>query len=100
MSSSDEPRYRRSGSAISARVLGETVILDLDRNRYTRLNGSAGLLWETLAEPRSTDQLAAELIAEYGIESSRADADAHALIAGLRETGLLEEAPGEPAAGR
>ncbi|HKJ36030.1 MAG TPA: PqqD family protein [Solirubrobacterales bacterium] len=91
MSSSDERRYRRSGEAISARVLEETVILDLDRDRYTRLNGSAGMLWETLAEPRSAEQLAAALVAEYGIEPARAEADANTLIEKLRGRGLLAE---------
>lgn len=91
MSAPDDHRYRRFGEAISARVLDETVVLDLERNRYTRLNGSAGLLWEALEEPRSADQLAAELVAEYGIDSARAEADARALVATLRERGLLEE---------
>lgn len=85
-------RFRRSSTTVSARVLEETVILDLDHDRYTRLNGSAGLLWEELAEPRSSAELAACLVAEYGIGTDRARADAETLLAKLQDGELLEAA--------
>jgi Coenzyme PQQ synthesis protein D (PqqD) len=88
----DAERFRRSSSTVSARVLEETVVLDLDGDRYTRLNGSAGLLWEELAEPRSGAELADRLVAEYGIDSDRARADVEGLLAKLRDGGLLETA--------
>jgi hypothetical protein len=88
----DPDRFRRSSSTVSARVLEETVILDLDHDRYTRLNGSAGLLWEELAEPRSGAELADHLVAEYGIGSDRARADVEGLLTKLRDGGLLEPA--------
>lgn len=87
----DEPTFRRSGAAISARVLDQTVILDLDHDRYTRLNGSAGLVWDELAEARTEAELAARLVAEYGIDVDRARADVGRLLARLHETGLLAE---------
>jgi hypothetical protein len=88
----DRDRFRRSGNAVSARVLDETVILDLDHDRYTRLNGSAGLLWEELAEPRTPAELADRLVSEYGIDAERARADAERLLSKLRAGGLLEKA--------
>lgn len=86
----DERRYEHSERAISARVLEETVILDIARDRYTRLNGSAGLLWEELAEPRTVAELADRLSERYGIPAERATADASALIERLRERRLIE----------
>lgn len=80
---------RRSSAAISARVLDETVILDLDRDRYTRLNGSAGLLWEELAHPRTEPELAQRLVSEYGIDAERARSDVRHLVDRLRDSGLL-----------
>lgn len=87
--SRSEKALRRSSAAISARVLDETVILDLDRDRYTRLNGSAGLLWEELAQPRTEPELAARLVSEYGIDADRARADVSRLVGRLRQSGLL-----------
>lgn len=86
----DPDRFRRSGSTISARVLEETVVLDLANDRYTRLNGSAGLLWEELAEPRTGAELADRLVAEYGIGADRAQADVESLLTKLGDGGLLE----------
>lgn len=87
--SSSDQALRRSSAAISARVLDETVILHLDRDRYTRLNGSAGLLWEELAHPRTEPELAARLVSEYEIDADRARADVRRLVERLRESGLL-----------
>ncbi len=87
----DAPTFRRSGAAISARVLDQTVILELDHDRYTRLNGSAGLLWDELAEARTESELAARLVAAYGIDDDRARGDVGRLLARLRDGGLLAE---------
>lgn len=87
----DADRVRRTPAAISARVLEETVILDLDHDRYTYLNGSAGLLWEELAEPRTVAELAARLVAEYGIEPERARDDAAMLVERLRKSDLITD---------
>lgn len=89
MTQSGERRYGHSEQAISARVLEETVILDLEHDRYTRLNGSAGLLWAELAEPRTIADLAERLRERYGIPAERATADATALVDRLQERRLV-----------
>jgi hypothetical protein len=76
--------------AISARVLDQTVILDLSSDSYTRLNGTASDLWDLLAEPRTQAELATNLIGGHGIDEGRARADVEAFIAPLLERGLLE----------
>ncbi len=95
MKAASERRYGHSERAISARVLEETVILDLDLDRYTRLNGSAGVLWDELTEPRTVEELADCLRRNYGIEGERAAADASALIDSLLGRELIE--PLDPA---
>jgi hypothetical protein len=69
----------------------ETVIIDLGRGRSIGLNQAAGLVWTLLAD-RDDEAIAAELGRRYGIDAERARQDVAALIAELRERGLVEEA--------
>jgi coenzyme PQQ synthesis protein D (PqqD) len=83
---------RHSERAVSARMLDQTVILDLRSDSYTRLNGTASDLWDLLAEPRTQAELAESLIGTHGIDETRARADVGTFIAPLLERGLLEPA--------
>lgn len=69
----------------------ETVIIDLGRGRSLGLNQAAGLVWTLLAD-RDEEAIAAEVARRYGIDAERARQDVAALLAQLRERGLVEEA--------
>jgi hypothetical protein len=85
-----DAQLRQSERAISARVLDQTVILDLSADRYTRLNGTASDLWDQLAEPRTGSDLVGWLISAHGIDERRARDDVQAFLAPLLDRGLLE----------
>ena len=72
-------------------VGSEVVVLDLDGAVYLKLNGSARVLWEALADPASLDQLATVLVDEFGIDDERASIDARAFVDELRRRRLLDE---------
>jgi hypothetical protein len=73
-------------------VVGENVVvLDLDGSVYLQVNGSGRLLWESLAESASEDELVATLVEHYGIESSRAAADVESFLAEVRRRDLLAD---------
>jgi hypothetical protein len=69
----------------------EVVILDLQRSVYLKLNGSARVLWERLAEPATEADLCAALVAHYGIDDERAAADVAAFLDDARRRGLLQQ---------
>jgi hypothetical protein len=68
----------------------DVVVLDLEGSVYLRLNGSARLLWERLAQSSTEPELAAALVDEYGIGAERAADDVGAFVADLRRRGLLD----------
>lgn len=78
--------------ALTWHVAGEdVVVLDLDGSVYLKLNGSARVLWEQLAEPRDETQLTAALVTRYGIDESRAADDVAAFLDDLRARRLLAD---------
>jgi hypothetical protein len=79
---------RRPG-LLAEEVLGEVVILDVEADRYTRLNRSASVVWKRLAEPASVDALADALAGAFGIARERALADASALVDRLAQRDLV-----------
>ena len=58
-------------------------------NKMIKLNDSAAFLWRLLENERTAQELAGELVAEYGIDMQQALADAEAFAAALKEAGLL-----------
>ena len=67
----------------------EVVVLDLAGSAYLKLNGSARVLWEALAMPRTASDLASELVETYGIDRDVAAADVATFLADLQQRGLL-----------
>ncbi len=83
-------RIRQAG--LTWNVTGDdVVVLDLDGSVYLKLNGSARVLWEQLAEPRDETQLTAALVTRYGIDESRAADDVAAFLDDLRARRLLAD---------
>jgi hypothetical protein len=69
----------------------DLVVLDLAGSVYLKLNGSAKVLWEALAEPRTADDLRDALIERYGIDHERAVGDVAKFLDDLRARDLLAE---------
>ena len=79
----------RAPGVLGEEVLGETVVLDPEADRYARLNRSGGVLWTRLAHPATVAELAEELGTTFDIERDRALADATSLVEQLAERGLV-----------
>lgn len=71
------------------RIAGELFIVDAAASRLHELNGTAAVVWESLAAGRDP---AAALAAEYAVDPAAAKADAGALIKDMLAAGLLVEA--------
>jgi hypothetical protein len=84
---------RRPG-LVAVTVAGTLVIHDPFEDRYVRLSASAAVLWERLARPATTADLAEALVSRYGIDAGRARQDAETLAGSLIERGLLTVEPG------
>jgi hypothetical protein len=69
---------------------GEVIALEGTRSAYLSANRAGTLLWEALAEGATREQLSGRLVAAYGIDRERAQADVDAYVAQLAAHGLLE----------
>ena len=68
---------------------GEIVALEGRRSMYLSANGSGGMLWRMLARGATRDELAAALVAAYGIDAGAAAADTDRFLEQVRSAGLL-----------
>jgi hypothetical protein len=73
-------------------VEDELIAIDVHESTYLTANGSGLVLWEALAAGATSDELAAKLVAEFGIDPDAARTDADRFVEELRERGLLDEA--------
>lgn len=70
---------------------GEIVALEARRSTYVAANGAGTVLWRALAAGTTRDELADELVREFGIDRDRASADADRFVAELAAQGLLAD---------
>ena len=91
--------YRRSTNVISRRIAGETLLVpvagrSLDPTHRSAelfvLNATGERMWEWLAEPKTLQDLARNLIAEYDVTAEAAEADAAAFVQSMREVGAID----------
>ncbi|MBN2497276.1 MAG: PqqD family protein [Deltaproteobacteria bacterium] len=86
--------YRRNPSVIG-RSIGEERLLvptgsDIVESRCLfTLNETAAFIWERLEQPRSLEQLAADLAAEYQVSIDQASEDLGAFLDGLVAEGCI-----------
>lgn len=85
--------YQRRDDLTAVSMDDETVMMDLDSGAYFGLNGSAGLLWETLATPQNADSLSQHLLAHYQVDAATSLRDVEAFLAKLVDKGLIRPCP-------
>ena len=65
------------------------VILDMERNAISTLNGTGAYVWEGLQQGKSSDEIVKDLARETGVEVSVVDRDVCAFLEELKQKCLL-----------
>ena len=65
------------------------ALLNLETGTYFGLNGSAGLVWESLSEPQTYREVYDALLAHFDVEEQVLKVDLDRLLADLNERGLV-----------
>jgi len=79
---------KKVGGQYVAVALGEA---SRDFNGIIRLNDTGRLLWETLSQGCTEEELAGKLVSEYGIDEGQAKSDTSQFLDKLRKAALLAE---------
>jgi len=98
MNDSELVSYVRQQDVVARRVGGETLLVPTTAktvNAGSRaaelfvLNETGERMWEWLAEPRTSAELARNLIGEFAVTAHAAEGDADAFVRSLEEAGLV-----------
>lgn len=90
MSSAQQVWRLRPGAVSWREADGEVIALDLTTSDYLGVNASGKVLWTRLADGATSGELATALVAEFGVDRARAEADVAAFLDDARTRGLLE----------
>ena len=71
-------------------VGGDVVVLDLDGGRYFAVNGSGAVLFSSLVDGATREQLSERLTEKFAIDRKVADGDVESFLATAREYRFLE----------
>ena len=69
----------------------QVMMMHIENGKYYALEGTARRIWELLEEPRTLDDVVAELVGEYEIDSRACRADVSVFVRDLMENGLVVE---------
>ena len=82
-------RYQRHPNVRLTSLEGEGVVLHLDDRRYFTVNATGLTLLESLAEPRTMEELAATLVREYEVAPTQASVTTQAFLKQCTERGVV-----------
>lgn len=79
-----------SDGVTSTEIEGEHILLNLEEGVYYGLNPVGGMIWEEIQEPTSIEEIVHAITDAYDVERERCREDALALLADLKDNGLVE----------
>lgn len=82
-------RYRRSAEVLSRRMPDRVLLLATTDEEVVSLSGTGTVLWDLLAEPAATDELAVALASIYGADAAVVRRDIEPVLAELAERRLV-----------
>lgn len=75
---------------VVSRVVGdETVLVDLDGERYFSMNATGAKIWSSVTSGRTADEATADVVEQFDVGHDEAEIDVAELLARLVEAGLL-----------
>lgn len=83
----------RQPGMIEADAAGELVGLHVERGTCYGFNATATRVWQLLEQPRTVDQLVADLLAEHEVDEAECRADLQDLLASLESEQLVGLTP-------
>jgi len=84
-------------SEVAAKVMdGEAILINLGTGIYYSLDDVASSVWSSIEQGATTEQVAAQVCAQFDCSSERALADVPEFLATLHAEGLIRTAEEEP----
>jgi hypothetical protein len=83
------PVYKRAVDLLEAEIGDELVALDVQAGNCFGFNSVATLVWQTLEQPRTFDELQARLMDTYEVEAEQCAAELRELMADLLSKRLV-----------
>jgi hypothetical protein len=79
----------RGDGLLTAEVDGELMAMSIDRGTCYGLNAVATRIWALLAEPRTIDELCAQLLSEFDVDAAQCRSEVMDLLDEMCAEGLL-----------
>lgn len=82
--------YRQAQGHLVSDMNGEKVMMSIANGKYYNLGEIGGRIWELLATPRTVEQIAEQLLAEYEVEQEQCAAEVRGFLQDLWNEQLVQ----------
>lgn len=80
--------WQRDENWVGSEIDDSFVMVHIDTGKYVALNSSANVVWVALEQPRTPDEITAELTARYAVEPEHCRESVSKLLERMRELQL------------
>ena len=80
--------WQRDENWVGSEIDDSFVMVNIDTGKYVSLNPTASAVWDALEEPRTQDQIEAELRQRYAVDEAACTASVTRLLEQMREMQL------------
>lgn len=82
-------KIMRDPDIIATDMDGETVMMSIEQGQYYGLSGIGPFLWGLLVDPRSIEQLCAQVLRKFDVDEATCQADIMSFVGDLLDKGVL-----------
>ncbi|MEM6576916.1 MAG: PqqD family protein [Pseudomonadota bacterium] len=82
--------YIARKNVVDCDIGGERALLHLDHNTYFTVNQTATLLWLSLSEPKTIDELVSVMTETFDVEPDLARSDIQTLLQAMADEEIVE----------
>ncbi len=80
--------WQRDENWVGSEIDDSFVMVNIDTGKYVALNSSANVVWAALEQPRTQDEIEAELTRNYAVEPAQCRESVSKLLEHMRELQL------------
>jgi hypothetical protein len=63
-----ESKWQRDDNWVGSQIEDNFVMVNIETGKYVSLNASASAIWDALEQPRSTDEIVADLLGKFEVD--------------------------------
>lgn len=86
-----ETKWQRDDNWVGSQIEDNFVMVNIETGKYVSLNASASAIWDALEQPRSTDEIVADLRGKFDVDDTTCRSSVDRVLGTMSELQLAAQ---------